>query len=702
MSTVFARGALAALPLLAVGCHAGLGGQGGAQGAAQAGAAAPRFSIVERGETGPVTTIAFRSPILYAGTARGLKRWDVKTDEYETLGAEAGLPGHGVTAVGIDGDRNAWVATEAGVGRLVPAVKGDKGADAHGWKYQPMGGLVGVTVLAPTADGNGAWAGGADGLFRSDGSSWSPVPELRGVAVTSLDLDADGRSAWVGTRAHGLFRAEGERARPLNAGDAGAGVDEIVGTALLPSGTRVAAARALGAVGGRLIILEEGEPQAFRASPDVRIVRLVDSGKGPVLIAGPDGDERAYTLKALAPGEPPPPGGLRFVSVKKGTAGPRARDRWAAVPLDAEPPRGVTVAAGGEGAVYYGTSRLGVARGAKPRAVFLSGAEIVGDAERMSVACASSKRCFVVTDGPNAWVTDGDTYRESGVGEADDAVVLAVVSDAAGTIYSLSSEPKFKGLVVARLAQASTSGAAEWVGGDQWKGFQRVPLVLPAGTQAGVSFASISPEGVMWIGLRARTGDDSGDDVGIGAVELDLASHRAIQHGGPAAEDKAGKASAETLPLPPALTGVTFDPPGLWFSSLSGVLRWQQGELRTWGENEGLRSELTFGVARVTPELLWAATSEGVARFDGKSWRMLGDADDAVVATRGLVRDSRAGDGVWIATSKGLRYAPAGAAASGGLGEVVVEGDMHDVHVDRFGRVWALSSSSIALVTPNR
>jgi hypothetical protein len=147
---------------------------------------------------------------------------------------------------------------------------------------------------------------------------------------------------------------------------------------------------------------------------------------------------------------------------------------------------------------------------------------------------------------------------------------------------------------------------------------------------------------------------------------------------------------------------VTFDPPGLWFSSLSGVCRWQQGELRTWGENEGLRSELTFGVTRLSPDLLWAATSEGVARYDGKTWRMLSDDESAVVATRGLVRDSRAGDGVWIATSKGLRHAPAAAAVAGGLGDVVVEGDMHDVHVDRYDRVWALSSSSIALVTPTR
>jgi hypothetical protein len=369
------------------------------------------------------------------------------------------------------------------------------------------------------------------------------------------------------------------------------------------------------------------------------------------------------------------------------------------VPLDQAPPPGVTTAVGGEGAVYYGTSHLGVARGAKPRPSFFSGAELVGDAERMSVACASPRRCFVVTDGPRAWLTDGDTYREVRVGEADDATVLAVVADHAGTIYSLSAEPKLKGLVIARLAEASAAGAAESAAGDQWKGYQRVPLALPPGTQAGVGFAAISPEGVLWVGLRARA-EGADDDVGIGAVEIDLASRHVVQHSLPKEGEKPAKGAAEVLPLPPALTGVLFDESGLWFSSQAGVCRWHQGELRTWGENEGLRSELTFGVARASASDLWAATSEGIARFDGKAWRMLGDSEDAIVATRGLARDTAGG--IWVATAKGLRHATAADAAAGRAGDLVLPGNIHDVRLDRLGRVWALSTSSIALVDPGK
>src|SRR5258705_207358 len=83
-----------------------------------------------------------------------------------------------------------------------------------------------------------AGAGGADGLFfHSDGGSWTPVAALRGVAVTSLDLDPDGRTAWVGTRAHGLFRVEGDRALAALPADDRAAPEDIVGTAVTKVGT---------------------------------------------------------------------------------------------------------------------------------------------------------------------------------------------------------------------------------------------------------------------------------------------------------------------------------------------------------------------------------------------------------------------------------------------------------------------------------
>jgi hypothetical protein len=697
-----ARGALVALPLGLFACHAGMSRDVG--GPAAAVAAAPvEAPVVERAEPGPITSLAFRASVLVAGGARGVRRWEVGGNEYETLGPDEGLPGHGVTALGLDGAHDIWVATDAGVGRFAPTPAGSGGAGgkdgAAGWKYHALGGLAGITALAPTTSGHdvAAWAGGGDGLFRSDGTSWIPVDGVSGVVVTSLDLDADGHSAWVGTRARGLFHVDvtsaGALARQVPVGEDAAAFEEIVGTALTAEGTRVAAAHARD--GSRLVFLEEGDPQSFRAQPDVRLVRLVDSGKGAVLVAGPAGAERAYSLQLLGAGDAPPPGGLRFVSVKSGMSSAHAHHRWVAVPLAlALPADEITAVAGGDGAVFTATARLGVARAAKGRPEFLTGATLVGDAERLSVACASPARCFAVTDGPRAWLTDGDVYREVAVGEADDATVLAVVTDHAGTIYALSSEPKYTGLVITRLARAAKGSAAEAASGDLWKSFHRVPLVMPFPGGPGLSFAAISPAGVLWVGLRAHT--DSGDDVSAGALELDLASHHAVQH----RATKAGEPrTPEMLPLPSALTDVLFEPPALWFSSLSGVSRWNQGELRTWGENEGIRSELVHGLARGAADTLWAATSEGLARFDGAAWRAFGRVggdEEAVVACRALARAD--GGDLWVATAKGLRRLTPADVTAGGGGATVIAGDMRDVRFDRYGRTWALSSSAITLV----
>ncbi len=674
------------LPLAAVACQSA----GGEAPVATAAAASPGFTITERAEIGPITALAVHGTELYAGTARGLRRWDVTSDEYEVLGADAGLLGHAVTAIGIDGVGQAWVATESGIGRFARAkiASGDGTAET----YQPMGGLGGVTALAPLDDGRGAWAGGAEGLFRSDGTSWSPIAELHGAAVTSLDLDRDGRAAWVGTRALGLFFAEGARARSIPLGDDAATL-EIVGTAMTSVGTRVVAARGAGpGVGSRLIFLEGGEPQSFRTQPDVPFVRVVDTGHDAVLVAGAEGAERAFALRLVHAGEAPPTGGLRLLSAKKGTASSHARDRWVAVPLDEAAPPGVTVVAGGDGAVYYGTRVRGVARGAKGRPVYFSGAGLVGDAERLHVACASAARCFVVTDGPRAWLTDGDTYRETRVGEGENGTALAVVGDAAGTIYALSAEPGFTGLVISRLATPAAGGASQTPTGDVWVSFERVPLKMPTAGPPGVSFAAISPSGALWAGLRAHV--EGGDDVSAGAVEIDLAKHHVVQH---RALAEGERPTPEMLPLPAALTGVSFDDPTIWFSSLSGVSRWQEGQLRTWGESDGLLSELVHAVAKVPGDAIWAATSEGIARLDGKVWRAVGGGEEGVVACHGLARD--AAGAVWIATAKGLRHLTVGDAKAGRLGDVVVAGDMRDVHIDRFGRAWALSSASIVVIS---
>jgi hypothetical protein len=455
----------------------------------------------------------------------------------------------------------------------------------------------------------------------------------------------------------------------------------VVGTALTSAGTRVVAGRALPAGGARLVFLTKAGPEAFRAQPDTRAFRLLEAGGDAVLVAGAPGAERTFTLRPLEKGAAPPAGGIRFVPVGRPGAA-----RWAAVPLAAlVPPPGVTAVAEGGGALYFGTERMGVARGAPGRPRYLSGAELVGDADRLFVACASRQRCFVVTEGPRAWRTDGDSYAEARVGESDDGRALAVVSDPSGALYALWSEGGLTGIAVSKLDPGD---------GDGWKPFLRASLRLPVPGPPAVSLAAISPGGILWVGVRAGASREPDESFGFGAVEIDLRTRSVVQHrplGG------GEHAKVEALPIPASLTGLFFDGSALWFSSLSGVSRWSDGKLSSWGENERMPSEIVHALGKGPDGKIWAATSDGLARFDGREWRgrVVGDVKTEP-ATRALVRDGA--DRMWLATANGLRVIEPADAAALRPSATVVEGDVRDVVLDRFGRVWALGAASIALV----
>ena len=110
--------------------------------------------------------------------------------------------------------------------------------------------------------------------------------------------------------------------------------------------------------------------------------------------------------------------------------------RWAAIPLDERVPPEVTAMVAEDKDLYVATAHMGVARAAAGAPQLLEGAELVGDAESLSVACVAAARCYVVTDGPRARDTDGDRYRPISVGEPDGAAVLALARDAQGAVYA--------------------------------------------------------------------------------------------------------------------------------------------------------------------------------------------------------------------------------------------------------------------------
>ncbi|HVV49968.1 MAG TPA: hypothetical protein VHO06_09935, partial [Polyangia bacterium] len=181
-----------------------------------------------------------------------------------------------------------------------------------------------------------------------------------------------------------------------------------------------------------------------------------------------------------------------------------------------------------------------------------------------------------------------------------------------------------------------------------------------------------------------------GEAVGYGALEIDLQTGVSVQHRPRAAGEAV---PADALPLPADLNAVLFDGGAVWFASLSGIFRFQAGQLSHWGEAEGLASELCWGLARGADGAIWAATSEGLARFDGKSWH---PAEGSHAAVHGLGADDAGW--LWAATAKGLRIAGRGGDLD--RGTLLLPDEMNDLARDGFGRFWGLTASAIALVAP--
>ncbi|MEA2700056.1 MAG: hypothetical protein QOI66_4327 [Myxococcales bacterium] len=642
-------------------------------------------SIINRAEPGPILALAFHAPHLWIGTARGLRRRNVSDGTYEWVGADSGLLGRQVSALAVDRTGAAWVATDAGVGRI----SADAADNLH---YEPMAPLAGITALAPDARGAaGAWAGGPHGLYHLDGRSWRPIAALREVPVTSLEPDADGTAVWVGTRGGGLLRIDERTAkvvlRPRSDVDSHAGrvaaddLDEIVGSVRMQGGPRVIAARVAGNM--RVVLLsDDGDSEIFRAHPDVPVVAIVGSARQATLIAGVAGAERAYVLRALAHAEAPAKGGIRLISSQVGGR------RYAAEPLPLLFPPEVTVAVGGgeRDGIWVGSAGLGVARAGPDGPRYLGPGELVGDAERLTVACTTRERCFVVAGGAHAWLTDDRKFRETRLGESDAGRALGVVSQEEGTVSALIAEPSFAGVILTELS----------TGAETWREVSRTPLVLPTGTPEA-SFVSTSPDGALWVGLRVR--DESGQSLAFRLFRINLDPGSALENRHTVGKIGAGF-TPENTAVPPDLTGILFERDTLWWSSGSGMSRWQDGRVRTWGENSGLDNEVCHAVAVGPDGQIWAATSGGLERFVGTHWRSFGDQQQQHgTQVLGLANDGH--HRLWVATTKGLRVIDREQAARGDAGTMIVTDGMQDVRIDRFGRIWALGTNAISMVDPS-
>ncbi|MEP6654553.1 MAG: hypothetical protein ABJA82_14425 [Myxococcales bacterium] len=698
-------------------------------------------TVTFQGDVAPIRALTTTADgTVWIGSDRGLRRLRSHSLATEWIGAAQGLVGTRVSALATDATGRVLVATDVEVGRF---------SEAGGrLRYQSLAKLAGMTHLAPltravsssaATSSSGTWAGGPAGLFFLPGEGTpSPVPPVsiegaRGVPVISLDVDSDARSAWAGLAGRGLVQVD---ARRVLASFGPQGIHPLdftdpLGTALLPNGTRIS-------IGGgaqsrtHVLVLRRTGPELLTADVDLPLVALIAAAPGsgeasfraPLLLGGPAATPRAYHLEVVERGEVSGPGLVRFTPAHKNLRSLRliARPDPRVLPPD------VTVAASMSPepeAVLVGTRSLGVARVTASQPEFLPGGELASGATGLSVACLEQDRCVFATGVGPGWVWDGGDRVIKAI--PDDAIggsLMALAGDGRSNVYFITGGAD-KTLKIARL---SSDGAS-------WEPLLTLPVAVEGEGAPAVTFATLSPQGNLWMSIRDRSA--SGQESGRGVLEVQLPAGRAIHH---RPYRQGEPRPPEAIPISGDVNAIRFqkgvtaaEPQAIWFCTSLGVFRFVGGQLSHWGENEGLDSETCNDLAFGPDGTVWVATAAGVAYFDGKGWRRLGsDIPPGAVASKSnpssapggmrgaagahwpMSRDGESlpasalvisGETLWAGTARGLwpistvrGPSPIGGVVNRASG--LIDDEVFDLVTDRFGRMWVLGRIGLTIRRP--
>ena len=153
-----------------------------------------------------VRVIAAEKDYIWAGTERGVSRYNKKQDTWRTFTREDGLVDDKVSCIAVDKD-SVWFGTAKGVTKFF--------RKTQDWvTFTTESGLPSDQVTCIAIDGNSTWFGFFDaGLARYDEGpaseakdGWTLFTENDGLAHNSvLSMTVDGDFIWIGTR-RGLTR----------------------------------------------------------------------------------------------------------------------------------------------------------------------------------------------------------------------------------------------------------------------------------------------------------------------------------------------------------------------------------------------------------------------------------------------------------------------------------------------------------------
>jgi len=613
---------------------------------------------------------------VFSAAGVGLDRWELKTGTRIRMTKAQGLPDDGVSAMAYDAGRDwLWVATNTGL------VRYNSASDT----FTPVPPAPSVfkldsideAVLAPAGDG-GVWLGVAAGLFyTNDEGKWKNT----GVTepVTALMRTKDG-TLWIGT-SKGLIgrKLSGEAFRYTP--DLGCDLSSVRFIVRAPGGGAVVVGENAQKQ-QRIVLPSDDKCESFRAAPAAKWL-AASSRADEVIIRTAD---RLFALRTQVRGARYlRRDGMRLLRVPNPSDTAKTKKKKNGSPyvlqlIDLKLPKNVTAVAAAAGEILIGTRDVGIRRlalddGANVGTGWLRSGDLMAGATSLSVACRSRDDCYIATGTKRVWWFNGKTFRAIDDGTGTD--VLAVVRKKKGPVYALKRAEAGTKIVLATINNGS---------------FSPVPSigVKTPGAKADITFARFSPGGLLWLGLRYLAKDGEWSPWGVATIQMSfglVVYHRATFS---KKERKRG-----VLPIPIEVVDAAFmDNDEAWLATTEGATRVRGSKITVFGEAEGLRSELLSGVTTSSGGVVYAATAQGVATYDGESWSHPAGLARSVNDLE-ISRDGR----LWMATDRGLAVFDGRSVRRLDARRGLVENKITHVVIDRYNRIWARGKTGLTIVS---
>ena len=619
-------------------------------------------------DTHKLTSVLVTATHAWAGSDRGLLRWDLLTSEVTILSEDDGLASQPVRALAAEPGGAIWVAGDKGMSRI----DGGRITNFVGDAWPVTGTVRALAITTVGHDPLHGWLSTDAGLYRMAYGAWNLFTSEYKINDIAAGLAGE---LWIATADRGIVRLRADGATTVGAAE---GLPGLTVTALRVGADGQAVALCADAPGkpATAVAIFDGHGwRGFKPDGAFTLDLLARPEERTVVRAG----GVFYEIVAVRSDDPklPPddPSSVHLALVSgaadaDSTTKDGYRLRRVGPPPGGARPSALALDHGGD--LYIGTHNLGLARlpigGGPP--LWLRTSDLLTGAKVLSLATDAAGKVYLPTRGRTVMVFDGSSWTES--------VVDAVIDDPSGAVWAIH---RSGGTNILKFSKLRADGGWDPVGD--------VTIALPRG-ELVVGYVAVTPAGRFWISVAYKSGADT-LPFGMAVVPptLDGVSYYRRY-------DKPPEDASLSLPVND-ISAVTFDAGGAWMATFSGVYRLAKDKSTLYTENEGLVSEITYDVVRTRLGDTWVATGAGIGKLKGDTWRF----DSAgggiprkafralAVTDRGELWAGGAAGAYHRDSDEWIRLDP----KKTGL----LDGDVLDIVVDRRGRLWFLTATGLSL-----